>query len=193
MSMVVIKDGVIAADKQMLVNCGTRIEYREPGTKLFKDSAGRFVIGAVGSDMHKIDLALIQTLLNVRLAAFYLNYDDANPLEFTDEEAMILTGYANGLDRRFYVATAEHAWFIMWKKDEKHLEVKPESITVFNGTGSELVIANVFHKAGCSAVEIIQRIGRLTGTCGFGHDSFHLNRLKKFDRSVPTKKTRTAK
>lgn len=194
MSMVVIKDGVIAADKQMLVNCGTRVEYREIGDKLHIEDEKRFVIGVVGSDPHKTDVALIKTLLTARLTAFYLGYDEGNPLEFTDEEAMILTGYAVGNARRLYLVTAENCWFISWDKDEKELNVRAEDINRFHCTGSEINFANTYHKAGLGAVEIINRLGKQTATCGMGCDFYNLADLKKFPRTVPTqKKTRVRK
>ncbi|MCO6704772.1 hypothetical protein [Streptomyces sp. CHB9.2] len=194
MSMVVIKDGIIAADKQMLVNCGTRIEYREVGNKLFIEDEKRFVVGVVGADPHRADMGLIKTLLTTRLTAFYLSYDEGNPLEFTDEEAMILTGYAAGISRRLYVATAEHCWFISWRTEEKDLEVRAEDIHRFNATGSEINFANAYHKAGLGAIEIIHRISKATATCGLGCDFYDLTTLKKFPRTVPAqKKSRTRK
>lgn len=194
MSMVVIKDGVIAADKQMLVNCGTRIEFRERGSKLFIEDEKRFVVGVVGADPHRADMALIMTLLTNRLTAFYLSYDEGNPLEFSEEEGMILTGYAAGVARRMYVATAEHSWFIAWRTEEKDLEVRAEDIHRFSATGSEINYANVYHKAGLGAIEIVNRLGKATATCGLGCDFYDLTTLKKFPRTVPTpRKPRAAR
>jgi hypothetical protein len=186
MSMVVIKDGVIAADKQMLVNCGTRVEYREPGLKLHIEDEKRFVIGIVGSDPLPVDVALIRTLLTARLTAFYLSYDEGNPLEFTDEEAMVLTGYAVGNARRLYVCTAENLWFICYDEDKKELTVRAEDITRFHCTGSEINFANTYHKAGLGAVDMINRLNKQTATCGMGCDYYVLSDLKKFPRKVPT-------
>lgn len=194
MSMVVIKDGVIAADKQMLVNCGTRAEYRELGLKLHIEDEKRYVIGVVGSDLHKTDMALIKTLLTARLTAFYLSYDEGNPLEFTDEEAMILTGYAAGNTRRLYICTAEHVWFVLYDKEDKELTVRPEDITQYLCMGSEVNFANTYHKAGLGAIEIINRLNKATATCGMGCDFYNLLELKKFPRKVPTpRKPRAAR
>lgn len=182
MSMIVVKDGVIASDTQMLVNCGTRTEYAEIEEKLHLDENNQFVLGIIGSSVHSIDLALIKNMIRVRLTHFYLGYDRANPLEFSDEETMLLTGYATDNSRIIYLATAEHVWFIKWIKDDEKLAVEEKRISDYNSAGSEVVFANVYHAAGFDAATIIERIARITNTCGGGVHSIDLRKLKKFPR-----------
>ncbi|MNU47616.1 hypothetical protein D3C71_365090 [compost metagenome] len=190
MSMIVVKDWVMASDTQMLVACGTSAEYREIEKKIHLDIENQFVLGIVGSSVDRVCLALIQNMLRVRLTAFYLGYDACNPLEFTDEETMLLTGYATDNNRLIYLATAEHVWFIKWIKDEEQLEIRLEQPGEFFCMGSELRFANIYHKAGLSAPEIIERISVLSPTCGGESTVINLKKLAKFPRTTAKKSTR---
>ncbi|MNS01236.1 hypothetical protein D3C72_325130 [compost metagenome] len=71
-----------------------------------------------------------------------------------------------------------------WMKDEETLEIRLENSGEFFCMGSELRFANIYHKAGFGAVEIIDRISNLSPTCGGETVSVNLKKLAKFPRKV---------
>jgi hypothetical protein len=189
--MAVVLNGVLATDSQMLNRLRERDEYLSVGKKLFVSPDKRAVIAVVGSEWDSIELALVWTIIQARLTAFYLSYDAGNPLEFSDEERALLSGASSKgkVVRRFFLATRTHLWEVIHDNDDG-ARINALDPKGYHSHGSECNMANVFYKAGFNAPEIIRRIARLSNTCGGEPQVFVAKDLEEYPREVPAKPAR---
>lgn len=187
MSMAILLNGTLATDSQMLMNISARDEYIAEGQKLFISPCKRAALAIVGGEFDSVEQTLVWTFITARLAAFYLSYDAANPLEFSDEERALLGGTsARGsgkLSRRMFLVTRDHAWAIARDLDEGAIisDIDPSKYWT---EGSEGNFANVYWKAGFDACEIIRRISHMTNTCGGDVQSVKMSDLEPYPREA---------
>lgn len=188
MSMAVLLNGTLATDSQMLHNIGSPQEYTSQGQKLFVSPCKRAAFALVGAELDSVELSLLWAFLIPRLAAFYLSYDEGNPLELSADEGGLLSGVsAKGSDvyRRMFLVTQTNVWAIQRNYDAGGTSVKSIDPSKYWSEGSECNMANVYYKVGFDAVEIIRRLARITNTCGGEVQSVNLKDLTAFDRVVP--------
>jgi len=188
MSMAVLLNGILATDSQMLNRIRERDEYISFGKKLFISPDNRAAIAVVGSEWDSIELALVWTFVQARLADFYLSYEQGQPLEFSDDERKLLTG-ASSRDkvfRRFFLITRTHAWSMKFDSDEGGILTVLDPLGYY-AHGSECSSANIYYKAGFAAPEIISRICRITNTCGGDVQMVKAADLEEYARTIPEK------
>lgn len=186
MSMAILLKGVLATDSQMMHNIRDNDEYTTQGQKLFISPCKRAAFALVGSELDSIELALVWQFIVPRLAAFYLSYESGNPLEFSDDERALLGGTSaksTSVMRRLILVTQTHAWAICrdFEVGASIIEIDP---TKYWTDGSECNMSNVYYVAGFDAAEIIQRLTRISNTCGGAPQVLKLSTLVAFDRSV---------
>lgn len=193
MSQAILLNGVLATDSQMLNRIRERDEYISYGKKLFISPDNRAAIGVVGSEWDDIELALVWTLVQARLADFYLSYDKGQPLEFSLDELKLLTG-ASSRDkvfRRFFLITRTHAWTVKFDSDEGGI-ITVADLNGYATHGSESSSANIYYKAGFDAPEIIRRIAAITNTCGGDVQMVKAKDLDEYPRAIGEKPKKPA-
>lgn len=194
MSMAVLLNGILATDSQMLNRLRERDEYISFGKKLFISPDNRAAIAVVGSEWDSIELALVWTFVQARLADFYLSYEEGQPLEFSDDERKLLTG-ASSRDkvfRRFFLITRTHAWSMKFDSEEGGILTVIDPAGYY-AHGSECSLSNVYYKAGFDAPEIIRRICHITNTCGGDVQLVKAKDLEEYARSVGEKPKKPAR
>lgn len=191
MSMAVLLNGILATDSQMLNRIRERDEYISFGKKLFISPDKRAAIAVVGSEWDSIELALVWTFVQARLANFYLSYDEGQPLEFSDDERKLLTGASSEekVFRRFFLITRTHAWSMKFSSELGGVLSVLEPLGYY-AHGSECSSANIYYKAGFEAPEIISRISAITNTCGGDVQMVKAKDLEEYARTIPPKPAR---